>query len=80
MDLFSLYILYVFANSEHVMASQRTVSCKCRPCTRIHVHICMVINEMSKGKFPDLGKQSIQAKKSLSSIFFFFFLACDTEM
>ena len=48
----------------------------------VHVHsrayVC-IINEMSKGKFPDLGKQSTQAKKSITT-FFFFFLACDTEM
>ena len=42
-----------------------------------HAYVC-IINEISKGKFPDLGKQSIQAKKSISEIFFF--LACDTEM
>ena len=38
----------------------------------------MIINEMSKGKFPDLEKQSIQAKKVYRQ--FFFFLGCDTEM
>ena len=27
---------------------------------------------MSKGKFPDLGKQSIQAKKAYRQFFFFF--------
>ena len=46
----------------------------------VHMHprayVC-IINEMSKGKFPDLGKQSIQAKKVYRH---FFFLACDTEM
>ena len=45
----------------------------------VHVHarayVC-IIKEMSKGKFPDLGKQSIQAKK----VYRLFFLACDTEM
>ena len=50
----------------------------------VHVHsrayVC-IINEMSKGKFPDLGKQSIQAKKSISTFFFFWraILKCTKE-
>ena len=42
----------------------------------VHVHpraYVWIINEMSKGKFPDLGKQSIQAKKVYRNFFFFFF-------
>ena len=35
-------------------------------------YVC-IINEMSKGKFPNLGKQSLQAKKAYRHIFFFFF-------
>ena len=66
MDLFSLYVLYVFPNSEHVMAPQRTVSFKCRSC----IKYAYAINEISKGKFPDLGKQSIQVKKVYRHFFF----------
>ena len=37
-------------------------------------YVC-IINEMSKGKFPDLGKQRIQAKTVNRQFFFFFWLA-----
>ena len=49
----------------------------------VHVHarayVC-IIKEMSKGKFPDLGKQSIQAKK-VYRLFFFWraILKCRNE-
>ena len=37
----------------------------------VHMHprayVC-IINEMSKGKFPNLGKQSLQAKKAYRHI------------
>ena len=40
----------------------------------VHLHprayVC-IINEMSKGKFPDLEKQSIHAKKVYRQFFFF---------
>ena len=43
-------------------------------------YVC-IINEMSEGKFPDLGKQRIQAKKVYRQCFFFWLaiLKCKKE-
>ena len=52
----------------------------------VHVNprACVCIsNEMSEGKFPDLGKQRLQAKKVYRQFFLFFFwraiLKCKKE-
>ena len=50
-NLFSLYVL--FSLSDHVMGSQRTVSFKCRI---MHMHpraYACIVNETTKGKFPE---------------------------
>ena len=73
MDLFSLYILYVFSQ----FRARDGIPENCfLQMSSVHVHpraYVWIINEMSKGKFPDLGKQSIQAKKVYRNFSFFFF-------
>ena len=61
MDLFSLYILYV---SQFRARDGIPENCFLQM-SSVHVHpraYVWIINEMSKGKLHDFGKQSIQAK------------------